>query len=317
MSVLLENMIIRPRDRQWDEAVCHAQARLCFRWREADRVQYGVFMGPTDESMDFGDFARAAEDLGFESAWVPEHSHIPTSRLTPWPGGPELPRGHKAGLDPFVALAHAAARTSTIRLGTGVCLVPERHHITLAKQVASVDFLSKGRLLFGVGAGWNREEIANHGVDPMQRYEIMNERLAAMKVIWSEHEPEYHGTHVNFDPIWQWPKPIQKPHPPILVGGGGPKAIAIALSQASGWMPFIGHDDVPSEHHVARLHQAADDLGVTPVPITFFGARLETSHVARHVVPGVERIIFRMPPASSDVVLPMVTEAASIIQAIG
>jgi probable F420-dependent oxidoreductase len=280
-------------------------------------VQYGVFMGPTDESMDFGVFARAAEDAGFESVWVPEHSHIPTSRITPWAGGAELPRGHKAGIDPFIALAHAAAHTSTIRLGTGVCLVPERHHITLAKEVASVDFLSQGRMLLGVGAGWNHEEIANHGIDPQRRYEILEERLVAMKTIWSEHEPEFHGNFVDFDPIWQWPKPVQNPHPPIFVGGSGPKSIRLALREGSGWMPFVGHDDVTIDDRMAKLHQAADDLSVAPVPVTVFGVRVETDDVARHVVAGVERIIFRMPPASAYIILPMINEAASIVQDLG
>jgi probable F420-dependent oxidoreductase len=279
-------------------------------------MQYGVFMGPTDESMDFAEFAGAAEDLGFESVWVPEHSHIPSSRATPWTGGPELPRGHKAGLDPFIALAHAAANTSTVRLGTGVCVVPERHHITLAKEVASVDFISQGRLIFGVGAGWNREEIANHGVEPSKRYEIMDERLAAMKVIWSEDEPQYHGTHVDFDPIWQWPKPLQKPYPPILVGGSGPKSIGLALSHGTGWMPFIGHGDVSGKDHVSTIELAAEHLGVVAVPVTLFGAPVDASDVAPNIVAGVERIIFRMPPASSDIVLPMVIEAASIVRSL-
>jgi probable F420-dependent oxidoreductase len=188
-------------------------------------MKFGVMLFPTDYSIGAAEIARAAEDLGFESLWFPEHTHIPRDH-TPWPGGPELPRHYSHSLDPFVGLAAATAVTTGLRLGTGICLVIQRDPITLAKEIASLDHLSNGRFLFGIGAGWNREEIENHGTNPKLRWRVLRERVLAMKEIWSRDEAEFHGEFVDFDPIWSWPKPIQKPHPPILMGGDGPRSIA-------------------------------------------------------------------------------------------
>src|SRR5215210_6280235 len=167
-------------------------------------MQFGVFMFPTEYTISVTDLARAAEDLGFESFWVPEHTHIPAERRTPWPGGAELPREYSHALDPFLALTAAAAVTTRLRLGTSVCLVIERDPITLAKEVATLDQLSGGRFLFGVGAGWNVEEMKNHGTDPGTRFRRMRESVEAMKAIWTQDEAEYHGRIVDFDPIWSW-----------------------------------------------------------------------------------------------------------------
>ncbi|MGI9601133.1 MAG: LLM class F420-dependent oxidoreductase, partial [Acidimicrobiales bacterium] len=183
---------------------------------------YGTAIFPTDYSMHPADLGRALEERGFESLWVAEHSHIPVERTTPWPGGAELPKMYYDVADPFVALSMAAAVTSTLKLATGICLVVQRDPIQTAKQVASLDLYSGGRFLFGVGGGWNAEEMANHGTEFDGRWKLLRERIEAMKAIWTESAAEYHGEHVDFDPINQWPKPAQKPHPPIHVGGAAP-----------------------------------------------------------------------------------------------
>ena len=182
-------------------------------------MHYGVCIFPTDYSIRIDELARAAEERGFESLFVTEHTHIPASRRTPFPGGTELPREYSHTLDPFVALTAAAAVTRTLKVGTGICLVIEHDPITLAKQVASLDVLSGGRFLFGIGGGWNAEEMENHGTAFKTRFRLLRERVLAMKEIWTKDAAAFHGEFVSFDPIWSWPKPAQTPHPPILLGG--------------------------------------------------------------------------------------------------
>jgi probable F420-dependent oxidoreductase len=193
-------------------------------------MKFGVMMFATDYAVRADELARAAEERGFESLWLPEHTHIPASRRSPWPGGPQLPKEYWHTLDPFVALSAAAAVTRTIKLATGICLLIERDTITTAKEVASLDLLSGGRFIFGIGAGWNAEEMENHGTDFKTRWRRMREQIAAMKRIWCDDEAEYHGDFVNFDPIWSWPKPVQKPHPPILLGGRRPLCRTFLIS---------------------------------------------------------------------------------------
>ncbi len=188
-------------------------------------MEFGIGYFATHDGMDPGAFARLVEQRGHESLFFPEHTHIPASRETPYPAGGELPRKYFHSYDLFVALSTAAAATSKLRIGSGICLVIERDPITTAKEVASVDRLSGGRLEFGVGAGWNREEMRNHGTDPRVRMAVMAERIEAMKAIWTQDEASYHGEYVNFDRIWSWPKPAQRPHPPVLVGGNGPTVL--------------------------------------------------------------------------------------------
>ncbi|HEY5475301.1 MAG TPA: TIGR03619 family F420-dependent LLM class oxidoreductase [Tepidiformaceae bacterium] len=172
-------------------------------------MKFGIQMFPTDYAIPVTELGRAAEDLGFESLFFPEHTHIPTSRRTPYPGGTELPLEYSHTLDPFVAMAAVAAVTKTLKVGTGICLVMQRDPIVLAKEVASVDHLSGGRVLFGIGGGWNEDEMENHGTKPSERWKILRERIFAMKEIWTKDEAEYHGKYVNFDPIWSWPKPAR------------------------------------------------------------------------------------------------------------
>src|ERR671937_1020459 len=203
-------------------------------------MKFGIAVFPTDYAADPAAITRLVEERGFESLFFPEHTHIPTSRETPYPAGGELPDEYSHTYDPFVALTAAAAATEKLLLATGICLVIERDPIVTAKEVASVDRLSGGRFLFGVGAGWNIEEMENHGTDPHRRFSLMRERIEAMKAIWTEDEASYHGEHVEFERIWSWPKPVQKPHPPILVGGSGQKVIDRVLRFGDEWMPIVG-----------------------------------------------------------------------------
>jgi len=271
-------------------------------------MQFGVFIFPTEYTIKIVDLARSVEELGFESLWVPEHTHIPTERRSPWPGGAELPREYLHTLDPFLALSAAAAVTSQIRLGTGVCLVIERDPITTAKEVASVDHISGGRFEFGVGAGWNREEMRNHGTDPDTRFGLMRERIEAMKAIWTQDEPEYHGKHVDFDPIWSWPKPVQKPHPPILVGGTAPKAFDRVLGYGDVWMPNRIAEPDWLKDRIAELRERAG----RHFPVTYFGATPTDEFVAAIAEAGVDRALLQLPDAGADEVLPLVEQYAEL-----
>ena len=203
-------------------------------------MKFGVAIFPTDYSIGPHRIAKEAEDRGFESIFFPEHTHIPASRKTPWPGGADLPLEYSHSLDLFVALGAAAAATEKIMLGTGICLVIERDPITLANEVATLDHLSDGRALFGVGGGWNREEMENHGTSFSKRWIILRERIEAMKAIWAEDEASYHGNFVDFDRIWSWPKPTQKPHPPILVGGNGERTLDRGFATGTSGCPSPG-----------------------------------------------------------------------------
>ncbi len=211
-------------------------------------MDFGVVMFPTDYSMRPGEFARALEERGFESVWFPEHTHIPASRRSPWPGGANLPKEYWSGYDPFVALTIAATATTRLRLGTGICLVIERDPIITAKEVASLDRLSGGRFLFGIGGGWNAEEMENHGTEFKKRWRVLRERVAAMREIWTKEEAEFHGEFVNFDRIWSHPKPAQKPHPPIIMGGDGPpRSIASSSSRTVGCRSPVLAGRLPSK----------------------------------------------------------------------
>lgn len=200
-------------------------------------MEFGVGYFPTHDGIGPGDVARKVEERGQDALFFAEHTHIPASRESAWPGGEVLPRKYFHTYDLFVALTAAASATTRLRVGSGVCLVVERDPIVTAKEVASVDHLSGGRLEFGVGIGWNREEMANHGTDPRTRLALMAERIQAMQAIWTADEASYHGRFVNFDRIWSWPKPAQKPWPPVLVGGGGATVLDRVLTYGDGWFP--------------------------------------------------------------------------------
>ena len=280
-------------------------------------MKFGVVMFVTDYSMDVRDLARAVEERGFESLFLPEHSHIPTSRTSPWPGGPELPRHYLHTLDPFIGLTAAAVSTEKILIGTGVCLVVQRDPIDLAKQVSTLDILSNGRFLFGVGGGWNREEMADHGTNPAQRFDIMRERILAMKEIWANDEAEFHGKHVDFDSLWQWPKPLQQPHPPILVGGDGPTVLERVLDYGDGWFPLYGRGDQPIAERIATLNAMAAEQGRDPIPVSMFSGPAQHNVVEEYLQAGVDRYVFSLPSAGSDQVLPILDRLTEMIETFG
>ncbi len=273
-------------------------------------MNFGVYMFPTEYAIDVVALGRALEERGFESLFVPEHTHIPTSRRSPWPGGSDLPEEYKHTLDPFVALGAVAAATSRLRLGTGICLVVERDPIVTAKEVATLDLISSGRFLFGVGGGWNREEMEDHGTDPRTRFRLMRERILAMKAIWTQDAAEFHGDFVDFDPLWSWPKPVQQPHPPVIVGGNGPGVLDRVLEYGDGWMPNAGRGRV--REGVAELARRAGEAGRDPIPVSIFGARPEPQTVDDYLAMGVERCLFVVPPKPAGEVLPLLDRYAEL-----
>jgi probable F420-dependent oxidoreductase len=260
-------------------------------------MELGLANFLTDYGMAPPELGRQAEERGFESLFLPEHTHIPVSRDTPYPGGGELPREYSHILDPFVALGAAAAVTERLKLGTGVCLVIERDPIVTAKEVATLDLISGGRLLFGVGAGWNIEEMRNHGTDPSTRFRRMRESVEAMKQIWTQDEAEYHGKLIDFDPIWMWPKPVQKPHPPVLVGGLGNKVYDRVVSYGDEWIPNRVQSPEALGERIQELQRRAEAAGRGPIPVTVFGAKPEVRLLERLRAAGVKRSLFYVLPA--------------------
>ncbi|MDE3095655.1 MAG: LLM class F420-dependent oxidoreductase [Chloroflexota bacterium] len=263
-------------------------------------MKFGITMFPADYAIPVTELGRACEDLGFESLFFPEHTHIPASRRTPWPGGAPLPEEYSHTLDPFVAMAAVAAVTTTLRVGTGICLVIQRDPITLAKEVASVDHLSGGRVLFGIGGGWNREEMAHHGTKYALRWKILRERVLAMKRIWADADAEFHGEYVDFEPIWSWPKPVQQPHPPILVGGDGPRTLARVVEYGDEWMPIVGRGSQDLGARIEELQAMAKAAGRGPVPVSLYGARAQPEAVEKYRGAGVSRCVFGLPPVAAD-----------------
>ncbi len=275
-------------------------------------MKFGIVMFPTDYAIDPVSLGRAVEERGFDSLWFPEHTHIPASRRTPWPGGADLPKEYWHTHDPFVALSAVAATTEKLLLGTGICLVVERDPITLAKEVASLDFISGGRVILGVGGGWNVEEMENHGTDANKRWKLMRERILAMKEIWARDEAEFHGQLVNFDPIWSWPKPIQQPHPPVYVGGDGPHTLQRVIEYGDAWMPIPMRGRTPLGDRIQQLQSMAADAGRNPIPVTAFGALPRPEVIAHYADIGVERCILWLPPVSQAQALPHLERYAEL-----
>jgi len=255
------------------------------------------------------ELAPAAEDLGFESLWVAEHSHIPTSRLSPWPAGGDLPKQYWHTMDPFVALTAAALASKTIKVATGICLVIQRDPIHTAKEAASVDVLSGGRLIFGVGGGWNREEMGDHGTDFGTRWKLLREKVEAIKAIWTSDPAEYHGEMVDFGPMWAFPKPLQKPHPPVILGGSGPKILERVVRYADGWMPNRG--DVIER--IPELQRMAKDAGREPIPVTYY-PRATAEEIERLARLGVERLIWYVPADGRDPALKKLDDLGKLIR---
>jgi probable F420-dependent oxidoreductase len=263
-------------------------------------MDFGISFFPTDETFDPAAMARMVEERGFESLFVAEHTHIPASRETPYPAGTELPREYWHTYDPFVALTAAAAATESLKVGTAICLVVERDPITTAKEVASIDRISGGRFIFGVGAGWNVEEMANHGTDASKRFGLMRERVEAMKAIWTQDEAEYHGKRVDFDPIWSWPKPVQEPHPPVLVGGNGRTVYDRVLAFGDGWLPNRIGDDDKIIARVEKLQRLGKEAGRDLVPVTMQLAPRDPELLERYEKAGVTRAVYMLPAKSND-----------------
>jgi len=272
-------------------------------------VKFGVAIFPTDYAISMTELAPAAEQLGFESLWVAEHSHIPTSRQSPWPGGTELPKHYWHTMDPFVALTAAAIASKTIRVATGICLLVERDPIHTAKEAASLDAISSGRFTFGIGGGWNREEMADHGTDFSRRWQLLRERVEAIKAIWTSDPAEYHGEMVDFGPMWSYPKPVQKPHPPIILGGSGPRILERVVRYADGWMPNRG--DVVER--IPELQRMANAAGRGPIPVTYY-PRAGAEEIERLAKAGVERLIWYVPPDGRDPALKKLDELGAMIR---
>jgi probable F420-dependent oxidoreductase len=269
-------------------------------------MRFGISTFVTDEGINPAELGRAAEERGFDSVFLAEHTHIPVSRETPYPAGGELPRIYYRTLDPFVSLTAIAAATDRLLVATGIALIIERDPIVTAKEVASLDRVSGGRFLFGVGAGWNREEMRNHGTDPATRGALMDERIRAMRRIWSHDEAEFHGEHVDFDRIYSWPKPVQQPHPPIYVGGESERAIARVAEYGGGWLPRGGTDNLAS-----RIEQVRDRAGWR-VPVTLYAVRRDTSAVEQYTDAGVDRILFYLPTTPRDETLRTLDKLAEL-----
>jgi len=280
-------------------------------------MDFGAAIFFTDYSMGPADLARALEERGFESVWAPEHSHIPLSRRSPFPQGGDLPKKYYDVMDPFVTLSAAAAVTTKLKVATGICLVVQRDPIQTAKEVATLDQVSGGRVLFGIGAGWNAEEMADHGTEFSMRFEVMRERVEAMKAIWTKSKPEYEGKHVKFPQMMTWPKPIQRPHPPVIVGGAFPYGARRAIAYGDGWVPHArrpAYDDVLTLLPEFRKMATAAGRDPASIPVTVFGVAENVDAVRRCQDAGVARAIFNLPAAKADEALPVLDRCAALIR---
>lgn len=260
-------------------------------------MQIGLFPFCTDYSMPIDRLAVAAEQRGFDSIWLPEHTHIPASRGTPYPGGGELPREYSHTLDPFVALGIAAGVTKNLKLATGICLAIEHQVLTLAKTVATLDHISNGRVLLGLGAGWNREEMENHGTRYKSRFRKLEEQMAALREIWTNDEATFHGEFVNFDAIWSWPKPIQKPHVPMILGGETDYTLKRIVRSADGWLPRAMNPERVLKG-IGKLESFAAEAGrkMDSISISVFAPPPKGEVIARFRDTPVERVILMVPP---------------------
>jgi probable F420-dependent oxidoreductase len=276
-------------------------------------VNVGVAIFPTEYAIDPAELGRTLEHLGFESLFVTEHTHIPAARKARWPHGcGELPRDYWHTYDPFVALAVVAAATERLIVGTGICLVVEHDPIVLAKSVATLDVLSGGRFVFGIGGGWNWEEMANHGTAFASRWDVVRERVEAMKEIWLSEEASYDGAHVRFERIWQYPKPLQKPHPPILLGAERAGALERVVAYCDGWMPagLLGHD---LQEPIAELRRLAEAARRPQPSVTVFGCPQEQAALDRYLELGVDRVLFRVPSEPAESIVPRLERLAGLI----
>jgi probable F420-dependent oxidoreductase len=283
--------------------------------RQTEAMHYGLTQFPTDYSIQPGELARAAEERGIESLWFAEHTHIPSSRLSPWPGGAELPKMYYDTYDPLIALTAAASATSKLKVGTGISLVIQHDPITLAKALASLDQISSGRVLFGVGGGWNKEEIENHGVPFERRFKILRERVEAIKAIWTQEKASYEGEFVNFDSIFSFPKPVQKPHPPIHVGGAAPHALKRVVRYGDGWIPILGRGSGALPEQIAEMRSMAREAGrdADAIEVTIYGCPAKADKIKEFEDMGVARVTFFVPSEPSEKVMPLLDRYATLV----
>ncbi len=277
-------------------------------------MRIGVFYFPSDYGIEPGELGAALEERGYDSLFVCEHTHIPVSRKTPFPGGGELPKRYIHTHDPFVALSFAAAATKKLWLGTGICLVTQRDPIVTAKTVASLDRLSNGRFIFGIGAGWNVDEMENHGTQYKTRFKLMRERILAMQAMWTQEKAEFHGDMVNFDPLWCYPKPAQRPWPPILLGGESDYTLRRVVEFCDGWFPRGGGDFDPALA-VKRLNGVAQEAGRDPatLQITVFRAPAEAAALAAYRDAGIQSALLEVPDLSRDEILRLLDKHAPLL----
>jgi probable F420-dependent oxidoreductase len=274
-------------------------------------MKIGVTIHATDIAISPIELAREAEERGFHSLYIPEHTHIPTSRRTPAPTGEkQLPEEYSRSPDPYISLAAAAAVTDRIELGTGIGLPAQHDHITFAKELATLDVISAGRFVFGIGFGWNHEEMENHGVDVKHRRELVREKILAMQALWGNEIAEYHGDWIDMEPAWQWPKPLQQPRPPILIGGGaGPKLFAHIAEYADGWMPIGG---AGMREALVRLRDAMAERDRDPAQLRVvpMGVLPDEAKLSYYQEAGATEAILRLPSASREKVLPLLDDFA-------
>lgn len=283
-------------------------------------TDFGLLIFPTDYALPPSVLAKEAEAHGFESLFFPEHTHIPASRRSPWPGGDELPEQYWHAHDPFVALTAAATVTQRLKVGTGIALVTERDPILMAKQTATLDFLSEGRLLLGVGAGWNAEEMENHGVAFENRWPILRERVLAMRAIWTQEAAEFHGKFVDFDKLWAYPKPKSEGGPPVLIGASSKYVYRRIAEYGDGWFPIYqdasraaASGAVDYQEGIQKTREAWESANRTGSPdFSIFGVGPDEKAVERLVANGFNRIIFGLPSADADTVLPLVEKYAAL-----
>src|SRR6478609_6610637 len=280
-------------------------------------LNFGASMFFTDYSMAPGELGKALEERGFESVWAPEHSHIPLSRKTPPAGGGELAKKYYDTMDPFVTLTMAAAAAKRLKVATGVCLVAQRDPIQTAKLVASIDQVSNGRFLFGIGNGWNQDEMENHGTVFASRHKLARERVEAMKEIWTKSKPEYHGEFVNFDSMMAWPKPVQKPHPPVIVGGAFPYSARRAIRYGDGWVPHASRPEYGDvSDFLPQFQQMAKEAGRDPatLPVTMFRVVEELDRLRHYRDIGIARVVITLPSAGANEVVPILDRWAEKIR---
>jgi len=276
-------------------------------------MEVGVLIFATDYTIRTDELAIALEERGFDALFLPEHTHIPASRISPWPGGADLPKDYWHTHDPFVALAYAAAVTKKLKLGTGICLLAQREAIVTAKSVASLDMMSNGRFIFGIGGGWNVEEMNDHGVEYKTRFAQMREQVLAMKALWTEEDAAFHGDFVNFDASWAYPKPVQKPHAPVILGGETDYTLRRVVDYCDGWLPRA-RNGFDAAANMARLKKFADEAGrdVSELSVSVFGAPADAGVLAGYAEAGINRALLTLPSAPRDEIMGLLDKYAPL-----